>query len=317
MQLSLPITLNKKYLVTGAAGFIGAAIAKKLIKEKHEVWTIDNLSTGFIYNLPEGIQFIKGNCQDEKSINALGETRFDAILHFAGQSSGEISFDDPVYDLRTNTESTLRLIEYGLNNHCKRFICASSMSVYGDVPDKPIPESHPCNPLSFYGVGKLASEHYLRIYQSKGLQPTSVRIFNVYGPGQNLSNLRQGMVSIYLAQMLKDNQIIVKGSPDRYRDFIYIDDVVRCTRMILQDEKSYGGIFNLGTGIRTTVKQLINKLIKISGKDVKLHYTDPTPGDQLGITADISLIRDKYKINNMVPIDYGLDKMYNWARKSI
>ena len=105
--------MKRKYLVTGAAGFIGAAIAKKLIEENNDVWTIDNLTTGFINNLPEGIKFIEGNCQDDKSINQLENTKFDAIIHFAGQSSGEISFDDPVYDLRTNCESTLKLIHYG------------------------------------------------------------------------------------------------------------------------------------------------------------------------------------------------------------
>src|SRR3989338_3032298 len=130
------------YLVTGAAGFIGAAVARRLLKEKHEVWTMDNLSTGFKSNLPEGIRFIQGNCQDEVSIHKLKKTCFDAILHFAGQSSGEVSFDDPVYDLRTNTEATLRLITYGLEHGCSRFIYASSMSVYGDVPDEPIAEDY-------------------------------------------------------------------------------------------------------------------------------------------------------------------------------
>ena len=96
--------MKNKYLVTGAAGFIGGAIAKKLINEENEVWTIDNLSTGFISSLPDGIKFIEGGCQDDKSIAQLKNTKFNAIIHFAGQSSGEISFDDPVYDLRTNCE---------------------------------------------------------------------------------------------------------------------------------------------------------------------------------------------------------------------
>ena len=250
-----------KYLITGAAGFIGSAIANNLINKNHSVWTIDNLTTGLESNIPREAVFIKGNCQDESSILSLNRTKFDAILHFAGQSSGEISFDDPVNDLRTNTESTLKLINYGLETGCRRFIYASSMSVYGDVPDRPIMENSLCRPLSFYGVGKLASEHYMRIYESKGLQPTSLRIFNVYGPGQNLSNLRQGMVSIYLAQMLRNQKIIIKGIPTRFRDFIYIDDVVRVTDMIINNETSYGKLYNVGTGIKTTVEQVLNKMI--------------------------------------------------------
>ena len=302
-----------RYLITGAAGFIGSAIANNLIHKHHSVWTIDNLTTGFESNIPHEVVFIKGNCQDESSISALNGKKFDAILHFAGQSSGEISFDDPVNDLRTNTESTLKLINYGLATGCRRFIYASSMSVYGDVPDKPIIENTVCRPLSFYGVGKLASEHYMRIYESKGLQPTSLRIFNVYGPGQNLSNLRQGMVSIYLAQMLKNQKIIVKGIPTRFRDFIYIDDVVRITDMIINNETSYGKLYNVGTGIKTTVEQVLNKMINNYGKNVEVEYSDATPGDQIGITADNKLLRKDLDFNEFTEFDNGLNKMLKWA----
>ncbi len=309
--------MKKKYLVTGAAGFIGMAIAKDLVKSGYEVWTIDNLSTGFTENIPNGVEFINGNCQDESSIKALKKTKFDAILHFAGQSSGEISFDNPVNDLRTNTESTLKLINYGLKTGCRRFIYASSMSVYGDVLDMPISETHPCNPLSFYGVGKLASEHYLRIYQTKGIQPTSLRLFNVYGPGQNLFNLRQGMVSIYLAQMLNNQKIIVKGSPDRFRDFVYIEDVVRLTLMALNNEVSIGKNYNIGTGIKTTVRDVLDKLIRNYRKEIKVEFTNPTPGDQLGITADIQLLKNDFEFDGLINFDNGLKKMLNWSLNQI
>ena len=308
--------MKNKYLVTGAAGFIGAAIANQLIEADNDVWTIDNLSTGFINNLPASIKFIEGNCQDNKTINQLNKTKFDAIIHFAGQSSGEVSFDDPVYDLRTNCESTLKLIRYGLSNGCNRFIYASSMSVYGEVPDVPISEKNMCNPLSFYGVGKLASEHYLRIYQSKGLQPTALRIFNVYGPGQNLLNLRQGMVSIYLAQMLKNDQIIVKGSPHRFRDFIYIDDVVRITLKLMGINKSIGKVYNLGTGVNTTVQELLKKLIKLNGKSINIEFIEPTPGDQRGITADIKLLKKEIKTGELISLDSGLKQMMIWAENN-
>ena len=191
------------------------------------------------------------------------------------------------------------------------------MSVYGDVSDKSIPETYPCNPLSFYGVGKLASEHYLRIYQTMGLQPTSLRIFNVYGPGQNLSNLRQGMVSIYLAQMLADHKIIVKGSSNRYRDFIYIDDVVKLTEPIISSKISIGKVYNIGTGVKTTVQDVLDKLIKIYGKEIKVQFTESTPGDQLGITADIQLLNKDFKFDDLTNVDSGLKMMVNWAKNNI
>lgn len=305
----------KKYLVTGAAGFIGSAIAKKLLSLGHEVWTIDNLSTGQLDKLPPRIHFIQGDCQNPESIHQLQGTIFNAILHFAGQSSAEISFDDPVYDLRTNTEATLRLIDYAIKHGCQRFIYASTMSVYGSVEDIPISENHKTEPLSFYGVGKLASEHYLRIYMDKGLQPTTLRLFNVYGPHQNMSNLRQGMVSIYLAQMLFQDKVIVKGADDRFRDFIYIDDVVDFTCGIIDDSRTYGGVYNVATGIKTTIKTLISKLQKYSGLTPHIEYTSGTQGDQQGITADCLRAQNYLGFNSKVGLDEGLKKTLHWARE--
>ncbi len=303
-----------KYLVTGAAGFIGAAIAEKLLSQGHKVWTIDNLSTGYNENIPDGVIFIQGACQDELSISKLNGLRFDAILHFAGQSSGEVSFDDPVYDLRTNTESTLRLIKYGLESSCKRFIYASSMSIYGTVDDEPIAESHETLPLSFYGVGKLASENYLRIYASKGLKFTALRFFNVYGPGQNMKNLRQGMVSIFLKQLLEHDKIMVKGPLDRFRDFVYIEDCVNFTTGIIENKNTFGRFYNVGTGVRTTVKKLLDQMIKISGIEKQIIIETGTPGDQKGIYADTCAALSDVGFKARFSLEEGLEQMILWAK---
>ena len=201
------------FLVTGAAGFIGGALAKRLIEHGNKVITIDNLTTGFRESIPEGVIFIEGNCQDESIINQLNSYQFDAIFHIAGQSSGEISFEDPVYDLQTNAQSTLLLLKYALKTNCKKFIYASTMSVYGDQPDIPITEEASTLPKSFYAVGKLASEHYLDIYSKYSIDIVALRLFNVYGPGQNMENLKQGMISILLAQALSNKHILIKGGP--------------------------------------------------------------------------------------------------------
>lgn len=307
---------TKCYLVTGAAGFIGGAIAKELLQRGAEVWTIDNLTTGSIENIPQGVRFIHGGCQYPEVIAQLGDTRFDAVLHIAGQSSGEISFDDPAHDLRTNTESTLRLIKFSIANGCNRFIYASSMSVYGDVPDMPIPETMEPKPLSFYGVGKLASEHYMRIYQNRGLKSTALRYFNAYGPFQNMKNLRQGMVSIFLAQMLKHDRVVVKGAPDRFRDFIYINDVVENTIKIIDEPKTFGKVFNIATGVKTTVKQLLDAIRKESGAQKEIVFTETTPGDQKGIYADISFAQKTFGFECNWPLGKGLAQMVSWAKST-
>ncbi len=302
------------YLITGAAGFIGSALAQKFINQGDAVVTIDNLSTGHRANIPSGVVFIEGDCSDADIINRLSQVHFDAIFHIAGQSSGEISFDDPIYDIRTNAESTLLLLKFALKNGCNRFIYAGTMSVYGIKGEYPVNETEICIPQSFYGVGKLSSEHYMRIFQQYGIKSTSLRLFNVYGPGQNLDNLRQGMISIFLAQMLKNGHIHVKGSPERYRDFIHITDVVDAFYRCLECKKSEGKNINIATGIKTTVGEIIDKLLTFGGEKVTVEYAGETSGDIHGIYADIGNMESILGINNPILIEEGLLGMVNWAK---
>ena len=300
------------FLVTGAAGFIGSALSKRLKINGHNVVTIDDLSTGYMDNIPKGVEFVKGDCADEKIYNKLENYSFDAIFHFAGQSSGEISFDNPSKDLETNTKSTLLLIEYALKIKCKRIIYASSMSVYGEHEDRPINEKDICSPASFYGVGKLASENYLQIYKSYGIVFTSLRLFNVYGPGQNLANLRQGMVSIYLAQAVNDEKIVVKGKGNRFRDFIYIDDVVEFCVQCISNKGTFNQVINIGTGKKTLVDELLKIINAKIGKKTEIEYIEGTPGDLHGIISDTHLMNSIFPQNISTELEYGISQMINW-----
>jgi UDP-glucose 4-epimerase len=299
-----------KILITGVAGFIGSHIAKRFVKEGYEVVGIDDLSNGKIENVPAGICFITGDLANKETI-ALLPADCKKILHLAGQSSGEISFDDPLSDLQRNTTSTLNLILYGIRNNVERIVYASSMSVYGPVPDEPIDESHETFPLSCYGVGKLASEGYLKVYQKK-LPFVAMRMFNVYGPGQDLSNLRQGMVSIYIAQALSSGKIIVKGSTSRYRDLVYIDDVVEAWFRAATYEEAKNKTINLGTGEKTTVETLLQKICEVVPGAVYM-VEDPTPGDQDGIYAENGQLREVLKMDSFVAPDHGISTFIAWA----
>ena len=203
----------KNILITGVAGFIGSKIAECLIHQGFSITGIDNLKTGCIENIPEGVNFINGDCANQEIFQkkTFQGVNFHTIIHFAGQSSGEISFDDPIQDLSDNCVSTLNLLQLARKISCKRFIYASSMSVYGEAQVEPVDENHATKPLSMYAVGKLASENYLKIYEQYGISSVSLRLFNTYGPGQNMSNFRQGMVSIYLAQALEKKVSLSKG----------------------------------------------------------------------------------------------------------
>ncbi len=303
----------KNYLVTGAAGFIGGALAKRLLLEGNRVVSIDNLSTGNKDAIPKGVEFYEADCQDPLVYEKLPNITYDTIFHIAGQSSGEISFEDPTYDLRTNTESTLLLLKFALEKKCMRFIYASTMSVYGDQPDQAVSEAASTSPKSFYGVGKLASENYLNIYENYGIKTTSLRLFNVYGPGQNLNNLKQGMVSIFLAQMLENNKVVVKGSPDRYRDFIYIDDVVEAFISTSKNPTSFGMSLNIATGIKHYVKDVLEELSKHSTAPIEIIYEGNTPGDQFGIFANTEKAEKEIGFKAQTSFASGIQKMWKWA----
>ena len=285
-----------------------------LVKAGHSVVTIDNFSTGFRGQIPGGVEVIEGNCYEELVIKKLSGIKLDAIMHIAGQSSGEVSFDDPVYDLQTNVQSTVMLMKHALSIGCRKFIYASSMSVYGDQKNQPVDEHAFPSPQSFYAIGKLASEKYMRIYNDLGLATTSLRLFNVYGPGQNLQNLRQGMVSIFLRQALAKKHIQVKGSAERYRDHVYIDDVVHAFLAAVDQSESKHRIFNIGTGVKTSVEELIKIICDRLPYNVEVEYEGSTPGDMLGIYANTDLIKNTLNWEARVSLESGIDRMVNWAR---
>ena len=307
----------KTYLVTGAAGFVGAALSSFLIENGNKVVTIDNLSTGFEDLIPDGVQFYKGNVQDETLIHKLEKYKFDCIFHIAGQSSGEISYDDPVYDLQTNTQSTLLLLKLAKKINCKKFIYASSMSVYGDFLNGAVNEEAKLLPKSFYGIGKMASENYLRIYEEHGITCTSLRLCNIYGPGQNLSNMRQGMVSIFVKQALSDNKIIVKGSKDRFRDFIYIGDVVRGFYELEKRNTNSYKCYNLTSSEKTTVGELTSIIKDTVGNNTSILFDGSTPGDQFGVYGDNSKILNETNWKPTINLKEGLSKMIIWAKKEL
>ena len=302
-------------LVTGGAGFIGSHLSRRLLSRGTAVTIIDNLRTGRRENIPTGATFIERDISIDDWTTAIpGDV--DHVFHLAAQSSGEISFEDPIYDLRTNTLGTLALLQWSLAHRVKKFVFTSSMNVYGDVADEPISEASPTQPTSFYGVGKVASENYIRIFSDLGLPSTVLRLFNVYGPGQNLANMKQGMLSIYCAYVMHGDPIVVKGSTDRFRDFVFIDDVIDAMEQAI-GPADLTGVFNVCTGVRTTVGEGLEQVQRAFGTtDYPVTVLGGTPRDQFGIYGDYRRLHEKTGWAPRYDLGHGLRMMVEWIRTS-
>lgn len=307
------------YLVTGNAGFIGSAIATKLLKLGNVVYGIDNLSTGSKDNIDNKIKFIDGDLANEETIKKLNNINLDGIFHIGGQSSGEISFENPEYDLFSNALSTLKLLKFCVKSKCKKIVFASSMSVYGDIDYKEkYNELDKTNPKSFYAIHKLISEKYMEIFFKQfGVCYVALRYFNVYGPGQNLKNMKQGMISIYLKQFLDVNfdEVIIKGNTKRFRDFIYIDDVVDITIEAMKNINFNNKIINVGTGKKKQVSEVLKIIQKYTCSKKNVKVVEGTPGDQFGIYADNQKLLSILDYS-FVDLDIGLNKTIDWIKKN-
>jgi UDP-glucose 4-epimerase len=306
-----------RVLITGGAGFIGSNLARRLIAEGHAVAVVDNLSTGRQANVPVEAEFVEYDLARADCLDHLPSGKFDAVCHLAAQTSGPASIDMPYYDLQANAASTLLLSRWCLQNNIPRFLYASSMVVYGNKLQSPAFEDASCEPISYYGVSKLTSEHLLRLASLEGLNVTSLRMFSVYGPGQNLGNLKQGMVSIFLAYLLRGEEVPVTGSLERFRDFIYIDDVVDAWVRALNQPRTISAVYNIGTGKPTTIRELLAALV-IAMELPSNYPVKELPGsasDQFGLFADVSRAGAELNWKPNMKLSDGLRRMVDWARR--
>lgn len=307
-----------RYLITGGAGFIGSAIARRLLQAGQQVDIVDNLSTGLRSNVPAAARFIEADLASPATVEQLPREPYAAIFHLAAQSSGAVAQQGPYEDFQVNAGATLLLARWCLERNVRRFLYASSMTVYGDGNRRPVDEAAVCRPIGYYGAAKLTSETYLQVAALQGLNPTVLRLYNVYGPGQNLANLRQGMASIYLAYLLTGGPVPVTGSLDRYRDFVHIDDVVDAFIAAAAIETLPFAVYNVGSGRSTTVRELLRLLVAALGLPDD-HPIDEQPGqggDVFGSVACIDRIRRDLDWQPKVPLAAGLAGMAAWARRS-
>jgi UDP-glucose 4-epimerase len=305
-----------RVLVTGGAGFIGSAIAGRLLAGGHDVVILDNLSTGKRSNLPPGAVFVEADVADPAVLALIPENDYAAVIHLAAQTSGMLSQKNPYADLQANVGSTVLLSRWCLERGVPRFLYASSMTVYGSNNREPVDEGTRCRPISYYGASKLSSEAYLELASDEGLSVTCFRLYNVYGRGQNLGNRYQGMASIYLAYLLEGAAVPVTGSLDRYRDFVHVDDAVDAMTRTLERPHTPSRIYNIGTGRKTTVRELLRLLISAMNMPPghQIDELEGSPSDIFGSVADCRRARDELGWEARVSLADGLRDMVAWAK---
>ena len=300
-----------KVLITGGAGFIGSHLTDRLLEVGAEVRILDDLSTGKRENLPDhdALEFIKGDIRDTEMVSRCLKG-IDAVVHLAAIASVQASIDDPIHTHQVNFDGTLNLLEASRRTGIKRFLYACSAAVYGDAASVPVSENVALNPLSPYAVDKLTGEYYLLYYYRKhGLAATSFRFFNIYGPRQDPSSPYSGVISIFVNRLLQNQPVTLFGDGSQTRDFVYVTDLADLLARAVNGLDGVGGVFNVGTGMRYSLLQLLEYLEKMSGRKIVHQHVAARLGDIQHSCADVSRLKRVFGSAPATPFDQGLKKL--------
>ena len=275
-----------KVLVTGGAGFIGSHLVDALIQQGHRVVIVDNLSTGLFENINPAATFYQVDICGPELEKIFEEERPELVNHQAAQTVIQKSMEDPAFDAKQNILGGLNLILQCLRFGVKKIVYASSVGVYGEPKYRPVDESHPVNPVSYYGVSKHTIEHYLHVFcLDYTLRYVVLRYSNIYGPRQSPKG-EAGVVAIFTRQMLQGEHPTIFGKGDKTRDYVYVSDVVMAN--LLAMEKSINGIYNIGTGLETSDQEIFDLLAELTGYQGSPHYAPVRKGEIYKIRLDYS-----------------------------
>src|SRR5256885_12395570 len=282
-----------KYLVTGAAGFIGSSITRALLERGDQLRGIDNLATGNRKNLDgllDKMDFRHADILDQDAMRQACEG-MDYVLHQAAIPSVPKSVLDPLGSNRANVDGTVSVLIAARDAKVKRVVYAASSSAYGDTPTLPKHEGMKPDPISPYAVAKLASEHYMvSFFRCYGLETVCLRYFNIFGPRQDPSSPYSGVLAKFITQMLKGEQPTIFGDGEQSRDFTYIDNAVNANLLACKADasKAAGEAFNVATGRRVTLNENFQALQPLTSYSGQLKYGPARGGDVKHSLADVS-----------------------------
>jgi len=301
-------------LVTGGAGFIGSNIADALINLGHDVTIIDNLSTGKKENINPKANFFQINILDKTSLEGVFQSQKpEVVFHVAGQVNLVWSLTNIARDLELNTKGSINVFELSVKYNVRRIIYSSTIAVYGDVDILPVNENTPIKPLSPYGISKYSAEQYLEYFKKRNhIERVVLRYSNVYGPRQNPLG-EAGVVSIFTEKIIKNEKLVVFGDGNQTRDYVYVEDVVKANLLSIDGPE---GVYNIGTGIETSVNDLIRIFESVTNTKITPIYKEPRLGEVRRIYLDISKAKKELGFEPTFDIKEGIRKTIEWYKKN-
>lgn len=307
--------------MTGGMGFIGSHTVDSLLLNDAEVWVLDDLSSGHLHNLARWkhdtkLHFKKASLTNYRVVDSLTR-KVDAVIHLAALVSPLISVRKPETTNNVNVSGTLNVLQAGLRNEIDRVVFASSSSLYGNTWPMPVSEDTVLNPITPYGVSKLAAEKYCKVFSQQYRHGTiSLRYFNVYGERQS-SNPYSGVIAIFANRLIRGRRPLIFGDGRQTRDFIDVSDVARANLLALQSREGKGDVFNIGTGVPTTINKLAKILMELTGRrDLAPVHQRTREGDIRDSYADVAKARRILNFRAEVPLKDGLRLLINKQYRS-
>ena len=314
------MSLSGIALVTGGAGFIGSHIAAALAESGARVRVLDDLSTGHRENLAEigrDIDFIEASLTDEAATRRALED-VEVVFHQAAIPSVPRSVNDPRATHEACVNATFSLLLGARESGVRRVMYAASSSAYGDQPTLPKVEEMRPDPLSPYAVAKLVGEYYCRVFTHVyGLETVALRYFNVFGPRQDPTSQYSGVISRFIAALLKGEPPVIFGDGEQSRDFTYIANVVRANLNAAETASGIGQVINVANGERTSLNQLLEILKRLTGKtEVQAEYREPRAGDVRHSLAENTRAKEMLDYKTLVGLEEGLRLTIDWWKQS-
>lgn len=304
--------------MTGGAGFIGSHIVDAYVSLGHDVLVLDSLwehGGGRRANVNERASFVHMDIRDENIQRIFHEFKPEIVSHHAAQHSVAISSRDPKYDADVNVMGLINVLDASVRNGVKKVIFASSGATFGTPERFPITEKTPQFPTSPYGITKMVAEHYLRFYRAeKGLDFTALRYGNVYGPRQD-PNGEAGVISIFIGRFLKQEGVRIDWDGEQTRDYVYVKDVAHANVLAL--DRGSGQCYVIGTNVKTSVNQIYQTLVKISGFEAPVTQGPRRPGDARDAQFDPALAKKELGWTPQTKLLEGMRETYEYFRSLV